>query len=193
MLRSRMLLRGCAVVSGLLLYGAMTGVSVADENSTATDRALAPLATIDISAGGVGSRMWLGDLTGDGRYELVMAQPDGGFNDAYYPHSVNALTAYDLEGNQLWQIGTPSETARSGSDIPCQLYDFDNDGQLEVLAVMDEQIKVFNGKTGAFETSIPLPHEHAHDCIMIANLSGDDHRRRNDRERSISPALGLGS
>ncbi len=136
---------------------------------------LDPIATIDISRGGVGSRMWLGDLTGDGRYEFVMAQPDGGFNDAYFPHSVQALTAFDLEGNVLWQVGEPTETARSGSDIPCQLYDLDNDGQLEVLAAMNDEVRVYNGSNGELEATVPLPAEHAHDCILIANLDGDDH------------------
>lgn len=136
---------------------------------------LQPVAKVDISAGGVGSRMWLGDLTGDGRLDFVMAQPDGGFNDAYFPHEAHALTAYDLEGNQLWQVGEPTETASSGSDIPIQLYDLDDDGQLEVLAAQEDELRVFNGKTGEIEKTIPLPAEHAHDAILIANLEGDDH------------------
>ena len=175
MIRNRRIAGLCVVLGCMVMGGVIAGEARAEKQLPQADRELKPLTTIDISAGGVGSRMWLGDLTGDGRYEFVMAQPDGGFNDAYFPHSVNALTAYDLEGNVLWQVGTPSDSARSGSDIPCQLYDFDNDGQLEVLAAMDDQIKVFDGKTGKLETAIPLPNEHAHDCIMIANLAGDDH------------------
>lgn len=167
-------LRGVAY--GLLVAGMWGCAGPVDlESMSPADRMLAPVAVVDISAGGVGSRMWLGDLTGDGRYEMVMAQPDGGFNDAYFPHSVNALTAIDLEGRVLWQVGTPSETARSGSDIPCQVYDLDDDGELEVLAAMGDEIRVFDGKTGALERSIPLPDKGAHDCILIANLAGDDH------------------
>ncbi len=175
MIRNRRIAGLCVVLGCVVMCGVIAGEARAEKQSPQIDHKLKPVTTIDISYGGVGSRMWLGDLTGDGRYEFVMAQPDGGFNDAYFPHSVNALTAYDLEGNVLWQVGTPSDSARSGSDIPCQLYDFDNDGQLEVLAAMDDQIKVLDGKTGKLETAIPLPNEHAHDCIMIANLAGDDH------------------
>ena len=144
-------------------------------DAKAGDRLLKPIATLDLSAAGPGSRMWLGDLTGDGRYEIVMAQPAGGFDNRYYPLSVVALTAFDLEGKQLWQVGQPTPTAKSGSDIPVQLYDLDNDGQLEVLAVMEDELRVFDGRTGAQEDAIALPGEDAHDCIMIANLAGDDH------------------
>ena len=136
---------------------------------------LEPVATVDISRGGVGSRMWLGDLTGDGRYEIVMAQPDGGFNDAYFPHSVQALTAFNLDGDVLWQVGKPTDDAGSGSDIPCQLYDLDDDGNLDVIVAQEDEIRVYNGQTGELKTSFPVPNEHAHDAILIADLAGDGH------------------
>lgn len=160
-------------IAACLAIGSLHSASA--QPSQPDDRQLEPIARIDLRSAGAGSRMWLGDLTGNGRYEIVMAQPDGGFDDRYFPHSVQALTAFDLEGNQLWQVGTPTEKAGSGSDIPAQLYDLDNDGQLEVLAVMQDELRVFNGKTGELEDTIALPNEHAHDAIMIANLTGDDH------------------
>ena len=39
------------------------------------------LRRIDTAMCGKGCRMWLGDLNGDGRMEIVMVQPDGGFDD----------------------------------------------------------------------------------------------------------------
>lgn len=117
--------------------------------------------------------MWLGDIDGDGRMEIVMVQPDGGFDDRYFPHSVTAATAYNLEGEMLWQIGTPDpEIFRSGADIPAQIYDIDNDGNNEFLCCMEGELRIYDGKTGTLKESHPLPNKHAHDCIIIADLEG---------------------
>lgn len=133
-------------------------------------------ARIDISAGGRFCRMWLGDINNDGRMEIVMVQPDSGFDDRYYPHSVQAATAFDLEGNILWRIGEIDENAKpSGADIPCQIYDINNDGNLEIICAMDDQLCIFEGATGKLISKHPLPDEHAHDCIMICDLEGTGH------------------
>ncbi|MCC8170026.1 MAG: hypothetical protein LIO59_06670 [Oscillospiraceae bacterium] len=122
---------------------------------------------------GMGCRMWLGDIDGDGRMEIVMVQPDAGFDDRFYPHSVVCATAYNLEGEQLWQIGEPETGPRkSGSDIPAQIYDIDNDGNNEFLCVMNDELCIFDGKTGELKEKHLLPNEHAHDCIVIADLEG---------------------
>jgi hypothetical protein len=72
--------------------------------------------------------MLLGDITGDGRLDFVMMQGDQMADDRYIGHQVNALTAYDFEGNLLWQVGSPAQGAATGSDIPAQIYDIDQDG-----------------------------------------------------------------
>lgn len=124
-------------------------------------------------ATGKGCRMWLGDIDGDGRMEIVMVQPDGGFDDRFYPHSVVCATAYNLEGQKLWQIGEPDPDVNgSGSDIPAQIYDIDNDGNNEFICVMNDELCIFDGKTGALRQKHNLPNEHAHDCIVIADLEG---------------------
>lgn len=124
-------------------------------------------------ASGKGCRMWLGDIDGDGRMEIVMVQPDTGFDDRFYPHSVVCATAYNLEGEQLWQIGEPDPNVEgSGSDIPAQIYDIDNDGNNEFLCVMNDELCIFDGKTGELKEKHLLPNEHAHDCIVIADLEG---------------------
>lgn len=125
------------------------------------------------TASGKGCRMWLGDINGDGIMEIVMVQPDGGFDDRFYPHSVVCATAYSLNGEQLWQIGEPDpEVNGSGSDIPAQIYDIDNDGNNEFLCVMNDELCIFDGKTGELKEKHLLPNEHAHDCIVIADLEG---------------------
>ena len=128
---------------------------------------------IDISKAGKYCRMWLGDINSDGRMEIVMVQPDSGFDDRYFPHSVHAATAFDLDGNILWQIGTPDENAKaSGADIPAQIYDIDNDGELEFICAADDKLKFYSGKTGELKKEIALPDPHAHDCIIIADIVG---------------------
>lgn len=134
------------------------------------------IGSIDIKAAGPRCKMLLGDLNGDGRMELLLAQPDNRQDVRYIPHQVQCLTAYDLNGNVLWQTGKPDPGAGSqGSDYPVQIYDIDGDGKLEVLCVMDSQFVILDGATGERKAVHELPSEHAHDCIIIANLTGGPH------------------
>ena len=134
------------------------------------------LGRIDLGQAGVRSKMLVGDIDGDGRMELVMVQADGGIDDRYVPHQVICVTAYDLDGRMLWQVGKPDEHAGGpGSDYPAQVYDIDGDGYLEVLCVMNDRFLVLDGRSGAVKASHALPDEHAHDCIIICNLRGMPH------------------
>lgn len=131
------------------------------------------LSKIDISRAGVRNKMLLGDLNGDGRMEIVMVQADGGIDDRYVPHQVQCVTAFDMDGQLLWQVGEPDDKAGSaGSDYPAQIYDIDGDGCLEVLCVMHKRFLILDGKNGRTKRSFPLPADEAHDCIIIANLRG---------------------
>lgn len=132
------------------------------------------LKRIDISQCGKGCRMRLGDLNGDGRLEIVMLQPDSGFDNRYFPHSVICATVFNLEGEMLWQTGTPDLESDCDTfcDIPAQVYDIDNDGNNELLIVSNGEFLVLDGMTGALKKSYPLPDPYAHDCIIIADLEG---------------------
>lgn len=144
--------------------------------------------SLDIEKAGKNVKILIGDINGDGRMELVCAQPNGGIDDRYVPHQVVCLTAYALTGEMLWQVGSPSaEPGGPGSDYPCQIADIDGDGKLEVLVVMDKTVLVLEGETGAVKKSFELKNlpnidsegkylagqwENAHDCIIVANLRG---------------------
>lgn len=76
----------------------------------------------------------------------------------------------------MWQVGTPCKIPGNfGSDFPAQIYDIDGDGQPEILCVMKKRFLVLNGRDGSLKEEHALPAEEAHDCIIIANLSGGDH------------------
>lgn len=151
--------------------------------------------SVDISAAGKNCKVLLGDINGDGRMELVCVQANGGTDSRYVPFYVTCLTAFALTGELLWQVGTPwEEPGGFGADFPAQIYDIDGDGRLEVIAVMDanrvvsggkkgaadndkeavnKNIIVVDGATGQLKRKKPIPAWEAHDCILIANLSGN--------------------
>ncbi len=115
----------------------------------------------------------LGDINGDGRMEVVFVQADGDIDDRYVPHTVTCVTAFDLNGRLLWQTGELSERPGGfGSDFPAQIFDIDGDGELEVICVMKGKLTFIEGKTGKIKKEHPLPAQDAHDCIIIANLTG---------------------
>ncbi|RAW17051.1 hypothetical protein DC345_08090 [Paenibacillus taichungensis] len=131
---------------------------------------------VNISEAGERCKMLLGDLNGDGRLEMLLVQADGGIDDRYVPHQVCCLSAYDLDGTLMWQVGTPDPDAGGpGSDYPAQIVDWDGDGNNEVLCVMNKQLLILDGRTGVIKKRHELPEEQAHDCIILANLSGDQH------------------
>jgi hypothetical protein len=133
---------------------------------------------VDIRSAGPRCKILLGDLNGDGRMEILLVQPGDRQDVRYIPHQVQCLTAFDLQGQQLWQLGTPSENAGGpGADYPAQICDWNGDGHLEVLCVMNDRLVVVEGSTGAVLHQHELPDPEAHDCIIVANLSGGEQPR----------------
>ena len=128
---------------------------------------------IDLGEFGKGSRMLIGDINGDGRLEMVFVQPDKGFDDRYFPHKAVCAAAFSLEGEMLWQIGTPDPDASAVcTDVPAQIYDIDNDGNNEFLCVFGDEFCIFDGLNGNLKRKWQLPDPSAHDAIIIADLEG---------------------
>lgn len=141
--------------------------------------------TIDFKGAGGCPGLRLGDINGDGKYEIVVAQPvPQSTLDAHTPQEVARVTAFSLTGEILWQYTRPGNPPLTGhtasSDIPVQVYDLDGDGVSEVLANFGRtQMTILDGRTGKISRTIPLPQgksktgsSGANDCIIIANLRG---------------------
>lgn len=117
------------------------------------------------------------DLDNDGSVDFVSAR--GVYENASDNHYVGAISAFNLDGEALWVWGEKgSGSATIGSDLPCQIYDIDNDGQKEVLAATKTELVILDGKTGEEEKRYTLPSCTAHssdsasDSIIIADVSG---------------------
>lgn len=153
----------------------VTGATV-----TAEPPSLEPqlVASVDTSAGGTGARLLMGDVSGDGRLDIVTMQPTYLADDRFIGRQVQALAAFDVDGGLLWQVGTPDpRVTNNGTDIPAEIYDLDGDGDNEVLAVMEGEFRVFDGRTGQLIRAFPVPGPNAWDTIVIANTRGLDRPR----------------
>ena len=138
----------------------------------------------------------IGDLDADGGPDLLLIQSN------FVGRDITCLTALTIEGKMIWQVGSPSlENGRIYSDLPVQIYDWDNDGENEVLYIRQAKyldpwnngerpfsirqragryegpatFVVLDGKTGIEETHFDIPAP-ADDCFLLADLTGRGRR-----------------
>ena len=135
----------------------------------------------------------VGDLNSDGAPDLLFVQ------NLYGPRTITCLTAATIEGEVLWQVGTPSrDNGFIYCDLPVQIYDWDNDGRNEVLYVQqaryaelypdtgyaverakryegDATMIVLDAMTGAEKGRFPIPAP-ADDSFLFADLTGRGRR-----------------
>ena len=130
---------------------------------------------------GTDRNLRFGDLNGDGKLEIVLAQKlDHVDHDGYA--MISCLTAIDLEGTVLWQIVEPnSGNLLSTSDLCFQVYDINGDGAAEVIFTKDFQLCIADGRNGNILKSVPTPrtrmfdaplHRIVGDSILFCNVSG---------------------
>jgi hypothetical protein len=119
---------------------------------------------------GTARQMRFGDLTGNGRPDIVLAQRapiEGG--EGYY--SVGCLTALTTEGEVLWQSGTPTPQTPLAGDLPFQVNDIDGDGRNEVVCVRGFEIQVLDGSTGRPKFATPTPERPEHHPLIKRSIS----------------------
>lgn len=117
------------------------------------------LKKIDLKGCGTGRQLRFGHLLGNGEYQMVMAQCQKRVNrDAY--GTISCLTAFDLDGNILWQHGEPTDNHDIGTisaDMPMQIYDIDGDGFDEVITAKNFEVLILDGKTGEVKKRAKTP------------------------------------
>ncbi|MFW6164061.1 MAG: PQQ-binding-like beta-propeller repeat protein [Planctomycetota bacterium] len=153
-----------ALLAGLMLSWC-AGASQAGSDPAPGKAVLAH--RIDTAGFGTWTGLRLGDLDGDRRRDIVVAQNRS--------QNITCVTALDVTGKQLWRVGQPHAGGhRAGSDVPVQVYDLDQDGQNEVVYIAEGKVKIVDGKTGRLEREGPLPAPKANDSIAFADFSGRD-------------------
>jgi rhamnogalacturonan endolyase len=138
---------------------------------------------------GAGRSVRFGDLDGDGRLELLIAQNiprvSGDAHD-----QISCLTAVTLEGKVLWQSGRPDpRNILLTNDLPFQIHDVDGDGQTEVITVRDFKLQILDGRTGKLKQWAWMPSQQPAasgarapyqfengDSIGFLNVSGNKQR-----------------
>ena len=125
---------------------------------------------IDLKNFGTSRQIRFGHLTGDGSWQIVLAQMQKRVSrDAY--GFISCLTAIDLEGNVLWQLGEPSDQTevlgKVSADMPLQVYDIDGDGADEVIVGWEFEIRILDGRTGRIKRAAKTPIADEDDDVLI--------------------------
>ena len=125
---------------------------------------------IDLKNFGTSRQIRFGHLIGTDEWYVVLAQMQKRVSrDAY--GFISCLTAIDLEGNVLWQLGEPSdkteELGKVSADMAFQVYDIDGDGRDEVIVGWDFEIRILDGRTGTIKKSAKTPFSDDDDADLI--------------------------
>ncbi|MVN92762.1 rhamnogalacturonan lyase [Mucilaginibacter aquatilis] len=95
----------------------------------------------------------VGDLDGDGEYEIVLHQVSRGHDNSHNGITSNPiLEAYKLNGTMLWRIDLGRNIREGAHYTQFMVYDFDGDGKAEIVCktadgTIDGQGKVIGDST----------------------------------------------
>ncbi len=125
---------------------------------------------LDLHDFGTSRQVRFGHLTGTKQWFVVLAQMQKRVSrDAY--GFISCLTAMDLDGNVLWQLGEPSKNSKRlgkvSADMPFQVYDIDGDGRDEVIVGRNFEIQILDGATGRVLRSARTPLSDDEDDTLI--------------------------
>ncbi len=73
---------------------------------------------------------------------------------------LSCMTAFDIDGNVLWQIGEPNNSMDNtliSCDLPFQIADVNNDGRLEVIYSMDFEVAIIDLLTAKLIKKMKTP------------------------------------
>ncbi len=138
---------------------------------------------------GIGGQMALADVNGDGKPEILLRQSPGQLKSELYrergwntdeERRLCCITAIDLEGNRLWQVGEPHRgedpyCSHGGNDFITA--DLDGDGRPEVISIVWDVLRVFDGETGEVRGEKKLPADNFAQ-VKAGNLKGDPTRQQ---------------
>jgi len=131
---------------------------------------------------GTGRCVRFGDLDGDGKIDVLIAQvKNHGPKDRN--SEVGCLTAMTFEGKMLWQSGEPDLWQRLTGDVACQIHDVDHDGKCEVFYCRDFELVIAEGATGKVNRGASW--------MMKPARASTLHTRGVDDEREARPDLGF--
>ncbi len=106
---------------------------------------------------GAGRNVRFGDLDGDGRLDMLIAQNIRKVQDNSFAQ-LSCVTAVNLDGKLLWQIGRPDPyNDVLAHDTPFQIHDIDGDGRNEVVLVKDFKLQILEGATGRLKKWVWMP------------------------------------
>ena len=106
---------------------------------------------------GTGRNLRFGDLDHDGQVDILFGQvrhhgPKDRFSE------LSCLTAMNLDGRILWQIGEPDPWKyHLTNDVAFQIQDIDGDGRNEVVYAMNQELIVADGATGKTKYKTQTP------------------------------------
>ncbi len=139
---------------------------------------------LDTPGFGAARNLRFGHLRSRDRLDILLPQTLSLLPGHADHFALGALTAMDLDGHILWQIGEPAaglEAVLTTCDLPVQVYDIDGDGWDEVLCMRNFHFNVLDGRDGTVKNRFPLPRSEGEegrlgrllgDAIIIANFRG---------------------